>query len=43
MRSSANIDREQPTVQVIERIFAILDVLAAHSEPMPLKTISERT
>ena len=35
--------RDQPAIQVIERMFAILDVLAAHSEPMPLKTIAERT
>ncbi|WP_112488478.1 IclR family transcriptional regulator [Thiomonas sp. X19] len=41
--SSTSARREQPTIQVIERMFAILDVLAAHSEPMPLKTISERT
>lgn len=32
-----------PTIQVIERMFAILDTLAAHPDPVPLKEISERT
>jgi DNA-binding IclR family transcriptional regulator len=32
-----------PTVQVIERMFALIDVLAAREEPMPLKEISEKT
>lgn len=32
-----------PTVQVLERVFAILDMLAAHADPLPLKEISERT
>ncbi|MFB1017602.1 MAG: IclR family transcriptional regulator, partial [Burkholderiaceae bacterium] len=32
----------KPTVQVIERIFVLLDVLAKHHEPMALKTISDR-
>ena len=31
----------KPTVQVIERIFVLLDVLARHHEPMALKTISD--
>ncbi len=31
------------TIQVMERAFAILDVLAAHPDPVPLKDISERT
>jgi DNA-binding IclR family transcriptional regulator len=32
-----------PTIQVLERMFAILDTLAAHPDPVPLKEISERT
>lgn len=31
-----------PTVQVIERIFTLLDVLASREEAMPLKEISEK-
>lgn len=31
-----------PTVQVIERIFTIIDVLASREEAMPLKEISEK-
>jgi DNA-binding IclR family transcriptional regulator len=32
-----------PTIQVIERMFALIDVLASREEPMQLKEISERT
>ena len=32
-----------PTVQVIERMFSLIDVLASREEPMSLKEISERT
>lgn len=32
-----------PTVQVIERMFALIDVLAAHDEPVSLKEISALT
>ncbi len=32
-----------PTIQVIERMFALIDVLASREEPIPLKEISERT
>ena len=32
-----------PTVQVIERMFAIIDVLAGREEAMPLKEIREKT
>lgn len=32
-----------PTIQVLERAFALLDVLAAQPEPLSLKEISERT
>ena len=31
------------TIQVLERAFALLDLLAAHQEPLPLKRISEET
>jgi DNA-binding IclR family transcriptional regulator len=36
-------DGHTPAIQVLERTFALLDVLAAHNEPMALKDISERT
>ncbi len=32
-----------PTIQVLERTFALLDVLASYPEPVSLKAISERT
>ena len=32
-----------PAIQVLERTFALLDVLASHSDPVSLKQISERT
>jgi DNA-binding IclR family transcriptional regulator len=32
-----------PTIQVLERTFSLLDVLAAHQDPVSLKVISERT
>ncbi len=32
-----------PSVQVIERIFALMDVLASREEPLSLKEISEKT
>jgi DNA-binding IclR family transcriptional regulator len=39
----ANKDHPTPTIQVLERSFALLDVLAQHEDPMALKDISERT
>jgi len=39
----ANKDHPTPTIQVLERSFALLDVLAQHADPMALKDISERT
>ena len=33
----------RPSVQVIERLFHVLEVLAAHPEPVSLKDISEHT
>jgi len=32
-----------PTIQVLERAFGLLDVLASFQDPVPLKVISERT
>jgi DNA-binding IclR family transcriptional regulator len=34
---------QTPTIQVLERTFGLLDVLAAHQDPVSLKEISERT
>jgi DNA-binding IclR family transcriptional regulator len=39
----ATKDHSTPTIQVLERSFALLDVLAQQPEPMALKDISERT
>ena len=39
----ARTDAHTPIIQVLERCFALLDVLAAQPESLPLKTISERT
>jgi DNA-binding IclR family transcriptional regulator len=36
-------DSHTPTIQVLERSFALLELLAAQPEPMSLKEISERT
>ena len=36
-------DARSPTIQVLERSFALLDMLASHQEPVSLKEISERT
>ena len=35
-------ESKTPTIQVLERAFGLLDVLAAHPDPVPLKVISER-
>jgi len=32
-----------PAIQVLERMFSLLDVLAEHPDPVPLKTIAEAT
>ena len=40
--SSAAGKREQPAIQVIERMFSVLDALAGQAEPMPLKAVAER-
>ncbi|MDB5817393.1 MAG: IclR family transcriptional regulator, partial [Rhizobacter sp.] len=34
---------QTPAIQVIERMFSLLDVLAAHQDPVSLKIISEQT
>jgi len=36
-------DPHTPAIQVLERTFALLDVLASHQDPVTLKEISERT
>jgi DNA-binding IclR family transcriptional regulator len=36
-------DKHKPTIQVLERAFALLDVLASHQDPVPLKQISAQT
>ncbi len=43
MKKTESTAPPTPTIQVIERMFAIIDVLASREEPMPLKEISERT
>jgi DNA-binding IclR family transcriptional regulator len=36
-------DPKAPTIQVLERTFALLDLLAEHKDPVSLKIISEKT
>ena len=36
-------DQTTPTIQVLERAFALLDLLASHQDPVSLKDISDRT
>lgn len=36
-------DGQTPTIQVLERAFALLDVLAEHQDPVSLKEIAERS
>jgi len=36
-------DQTTPTIQVLERTFSLLDMLASHQDPVSLKEISERT
>jgi DNA-binding IclR family transcriptional regulator len=43
MRKTDGAAHTTPTIQVIERMFALIDVLASREEPMALKEISERT
>ncbi len=41
--SMSGKDTQTPTIQVLERSFALLDLLANHPDPVSLKEISERT
>lgn len=43
MKKTTDTLPAQPSVQVIERIFVLLEVLASRENAMPLKEISERT
>ena len=36
-------DGQKPAIQVIERMFSLLDALAAHQNPVSLKLLSEKT
>ena len=36
-------DTRSPTIQVLERMFALLDMLASHQQPVALKEISDTT
>lgn len=36
-------ESKAPTIQVLERMFSLLDVLASYQDPVSLKTISEQT
>jgi DNA-binding IclR family transcriptional regulator len=40
---STRKEAHQPAIQVIERMFSLLDALAAHQDPVSLKELSERT
>jgi DNA-binding IclR family transcriptional regulator len=39
----AKKENTTPTIQVIERMFALIDLLASHQDPVSLKHISEQT
>ena len=43
MRKSLPDAHQTPTIQVIERMFSLIDVLASREEPMSLKEISQQT
>lgn len=43
MRTMKDSDPQTPVIQVLERMFALLDMLAAHSDPVTLKAISAQT
>ena len=36
-------DNRTPTIQVLERAFALLHLLAGHPDPVSLKLVSEQT
>ena len=43
MNGMARTTATSPTIQVLERTFGLLDVLASHEEPVPLKVIARET
>jgi len=43
MKKSKDSPPAKPSVQVLERVFALIDVLAEREDAVPLKEISERT
>lgn len=43
MKNNSDSPQTKPSVQVIERLFLLLDVLAAHEDAVSLKDISEQT
>ena len=43
MPRKASSHSQTPTIQVIERMFTLLDVLAEKEEPVPLKELSEKS
>lgn len=43
MRKNQADSHRTPTIQVIERMFSLIDVLASRDEPLSLKDISEQT
>lgn len=43
MRRARPDTHQTPTIQVIERMFSLIDVLASRQDPMSLKEISEQT
>ena len=43
MTSMNKREAKTPTIQVLERAFSLLDVLAAHPDPVSLKEIAEQT
>jgi DNA-binding IclR family transcriptional regulator len=42
-RAPAPNDAASPAIQVLERAFALLDVLARHTDPVPLKELAQAT
>jgi DNA-binding IclR family transcriptional regulator len=43
IRQMSKSENQKPTIQVLERSFALLDVLASHQDPVSLKVISAQT
>src|SRR5574341_1240355 len=43
MSAMKKTESQTPTIQVMERMFALLNVLASHPDPVSLKEISEQT